>query len=79
MLSECICVTLPYALVGPFEIRTGVAMTLEDMATVVTGGAGGIGMAVGKHIVAEGGRVAVLDVDGEVIAEPRYGRMASPA
>ena len=42
---------------------------LDGTATVVTGGAGGIGIAVGEHIVAEGGRVAVLDVDGTAAAE----------
>ena len=38
---------------------------LDGTVTVVTGGAGGIGIAVGEYIVAEGGRVAVLDIDGE--------------
>ena len=37
--------------------------------TVVTGGAGGIGMAVGRRIVEEGGRVAVLDIDGDRAGE----------
>ena len=44
-------------------------MTLDGTVTVVTGGAGGIGMAVCERIVAEGGRVAVLDIDGPAAGE----------
>jgi NAD(P)-dependent dehydrogenase (short-subunit alcohol dehydrogenase family) len=36
---------------------------LEGRVTLVTGGAGGIGVAVASRLVAEGGRVALLDLD----------------
>ncbi len=40
-------------------------MNLGGAAVVVTGAAGGIGMAVCRRILAAGGRVAILDIDGE--------------
>lgn len=36
---------------------------LEGRVTLVTGGAGGIGLAVARRLVEEGGRVALLDLD----------------
>jgi NAD(P)-dependent dehydrogenase (short-subunit alcohol dehydrogenase family) len=38
---------------------------LEGRATIVTGGASGIGLATAERLVAEGGRVALLDINGE--------------
>jgi NAD(P)-dependent dehydrogenase (short-subunit alcohol dehydrogenase family) len=38
---------------------------LEGKATIVTGGASGIGLATAERLVAEGARVALLDIDGE--------------
>lgn len=35
----------------------------EDMGAIITGGASGIGLAVARRIVAEGGRVALWDVE----------------
>ncbi len=37
-------------------------MKLSDARAVVTGGASGLGLAVARHLVAGGGRVALLDV-----------------
>jgi NAD(P)-dependent dehydrogenase (short-subunit alcohol dehydrogenase family) len=37
-------------------------MKIKDARAVVTGGASGLGNAVARHIVAQGGRVAILDV-----------------
>ena len=37
-------------------------MKIKDARAVVTGGASGLGHAVAQHIVAQGGRVAILDV-----------------
>jgi len=37
-------------------------MKIKDARAVVTGGASGLGNAVARHIVAAGGRVAILDV-----------------
>jgi NAD(P)-dependent dehydrogenase (short-subunit alcohol dehydrogenase family) len=45
---------------------------LEGRAGVVTGGASGIGLATSKRLIAEGARVAIVDVNkdaGEVIAK----------
>jgi NAD(P)-dependent dehydrogenase (short-subunit alcohol dehydrogenase family) len=38
---------------------------LEGKATIVTGGASGIGLAAARRLVEEGARVALLDIDGE--------------
>jgi 3alpha(or 20beta)-hydroxysteroid dehydrogenase len=38
---------------------------LEGRVTLVTGGAGGIGLAVARRLVEEGGRVALLDLDAD--------------
>ena len=38
---------------------------LEGKATIVTGGASGIGLATAERLVAEGARVALVDIDGE--------------
>jgi len=38
-----------------------------DRVAVVTGGASGIGLAVAKKITAEGGRVALWDLDESII------------
>jgi NAD(P)-dependent dehydrogenase (short-subunit alcohol dehydrogenase family) len=44
-------------------------MKLADRICVVTGGARGIGEAIGTRFAAEGGTVAVLDLDGAAAAE----------
>ena len=41
---------------------------LKDRAVIVTGGASGIGRATAARLVAEGARVALVDVDGEAAA-----------
>jgi NAD(P)-dependent dehydrogenase (short-subunit alcohol dehydrogenase family) len=38
---------------------------LEEKATIVTGGASGIGLAAARRLTEEGARVALLDIDGE--------------
>jgi NAD(P)-dependent dehydrogenase (short-subunit alcohol dehydrogenase family) len=44
---------------------SGVAMHVQDKVVVITGGAGGIGTALGRRFVAEGARGVVLaDLDG---------------
>lgn len=40
-------------------------MTLHGRVALVTGGAGGIGHALGRALAAEGARVALADLDGE--------------
>jgi NAD(P)-dependent dehydrogenase (short-subunit alcohol dehydrogenase family) len=40
-------------------------MQLEQTLAVVTGGASGLGLAVARHLVAHGARVALLDVNDE--------------
>ncbi|HEX7768574.1 MAG TPA: SDR family oxidoreductase [Dokdonella sp.] len=40
-------------------------MQLDQVKAVVTGGASGLGFAVAKHLVANGARVALLDVNDE--------------
>ena len=40
-------------------------MQLDQVKAVVTGGASGLGFAVAKHLVAHGGKVALLDVNDE--------------
>ena len=40
-------------------------MQLDQVKAVVTGGVSGLGFAVAKHIVAHGGRVALLDINDE--------------
>ena len=37
-------------------------MKVNDALAVVTGGASGLGLAVARHLVAAGGKVALLDV-----------------
>jgi 3-oxoacyl-[acyl-carrier protein] reductase len=44
-------------------------MLLEDLVTIVTGGAQGIGLAIAEAVVAHGGRVLVADIDGDRAAE----------
>ena len=46
-------------------------MKISDVAAVVTGGASGLGEAVVRGIVAQGGRAAILDID-----EDRGARLA---
>ncbi|HET6545744.1 MAG TPA: SDR family NAD(P)-dependent oxidoreductase [Rhodanobacteraceae bacterium] len=40
-------------------------MQLDQVKAVVTGGASGLGFAVAKHLLAQGGKVVVLDVNDE--------------
>ena len=40
-------------------------MELDQVRAVVTGGASGLGLAVARHLVAQGGKVALLDVNDE--------------
>jgi NAD(P)-dependent dehydrogenase (short-subunit alcohol dehydrogenase family) len=47
----------------------GTAMQLSDTRAVVTGGVSGLGLAVARHLVAHGGRVALFDVDADKGAE----------
>src|SRR6202007_1880403 len=37
-------------------------MKIQDARAVVTGGASGLGHAVARHVVAQGGKVVILDV-----------------
>jgi NAD(P)-dependent dehydrogenase (short-subunit alcohol dehydrogenase family) len=53
-------------------------MKLADRVAVVTGGARGIGEAIGTRFAAEGATVAVLDLDGAAAAETA-GRLAQTA
>jgi len=48
-----------------FEQRSGLA----GAVAVVTGGAGGLGGAISRDLVANGVRVAVLDIDDDAVAE----------
>jgi 3-oxoacyl-[acyl-carrier protein] reductase len=48
---------------GWFEERGG----LEGTVAIVTGGAGGLGEAITNDLVANGVKVAVLDIDGEAV------------
>ena len=40
-------------------------MKLSDVRAVVTGGASGLGLAVARHLAAQGGRVALFDINDE--------------
>jgi NAD(P)-dependent dehydrogenase (short-subunit alcohol dehydrogenase family) len=42
---------------------------LQDRVVIVTGGAAGIGRATAERLVAEGSRVAVVDIDGDAAAQ----------
>ena len=44
-------------------------MRLENKVAVVTGAGGGIGAATARAVVAEGGRVALLDVNLPAVEE----------
>jgi NAD(P)-dependent dehydrogenase (short-subunit alcohol dehydrogenase family) len=53
-------------------------MRIEDTRAIITGGASGLGQAVAEDVVAAGGRVALLDVNGtagQALAE----RLGGPA
>jgi 3-oxoacyl-[acyl-carrier protein] reductase len=55
---------------------------LDDRVIAVTGGASGVGLATATRLVAEGARVAVLDIDGEAaerVAESLGSARAWPA
>jgi NAD(P)-dependent dehydrogenase (short-subunit alcohol dehydrogenase family) len=41
---------------------------LQDKVVLVTGGASGIGLATARRLVAEGSRVALIDIDGDAAA-----------
>jgi NAD(P)-dependent dehydrogenase (short-subunit alcohol dehydrogenase family) len=41
---------------------------LQDRVVIVTGGAAGIGLAAAERLIAEGSRVAIVDVDGDAAA-----------
>jgi NAD(P)-dependent dehydrogenase (short-subunit alcohol dehydrogenase family) len=48
-------------------------MRLKDKVAIVTGAAHGIGLAIARHYVAEGAKVAIADVDaaaGEAVSSP---------
>src|SRR5690606_5529277 len=53
-------------------------MNLSDVRAVVTGGASGLGLAVARHLVAQGGRVALFDINDErgAAAEAELGAAA---
>ncbi|WP_407351907.1 SDR family NAD(P)-dependent oxidoreductase [Luteimonas sp. R10] len=40
-------------------------MQLSDIRAIVTGGVSGLGLAVARHLVAQGGKVALFDVDDD--------------
>jgi NAD(P)-dependent dehydrogenase (short-subunit alcohol dehydrogenase family) len=40
-------------------------MNLSDVRAVITGGASGLGLAVAEYLIANGGRVTLLDVDAD--------------
>ena len=49
-------------------------MTFIDATSpvaVITGGARGIGLAVGQWFLAHGHRIALLDIDGDTLARDR--------
>lgn len=48
---------------------------LQDRVAVVTGAAGGIGLAIATRFAAEGMKVVLADIDGQVLAES-VGRLA---
>lgn len=56
----------PWA-VGWWKIA-GMSRSLQDSVTVITGAARGIGRALSQALVETGGRVAMLDSDGEALA-----------
>jgi NAD(P)-dependent dehydrogenase (short-subunit alcohol dehydrogenase family) len=51
---------------------------LEGKVAIVTGGASGIGLAVGRRLVEEGARVALVDIDGAA-AERAAGELGGEA
>ena len=42
---------------------------LVDKVAIITGGAGGIGMAAGKRFAAEGAQVLLVDLDEQALVE----------
>jgi NAD(P)-dependent dehydrogenase (short-subunit alcohol dehydrogenase family) len=50
---------------GPADTPSGRGDRFTGRTLLITGGASGIGAAVAEHYSAEGGRVAVVDLDGE--------------
>ena len=54
-------------------------MELDQVKAIVTGGASGLGLAVAKHLVEGGARVALLDLDGDRGAAAAAGLGANAA
>ncbi|GAA4877347.1 SDR family NAD(P)-dependent oxidoreductase [Ferrimonas pelagia] len=44
-------------------------MELEQKVVVITGGAGGLGMAMARQLGAQGARIALLDINAEALAQ----------
>ena len=44
-------------------------MRLKDRTAIITGGARGIGRAIGERFIAEGARVMLADIDAEGLAQ----------
>src|SRR5688500_9426378 len=47
----------------PAFLAMDVRMQLSDTRAVITGGVSGLGLAVARHLVAQGGKVALFDVN----------------
>jgi NAD(P)-dependent dehydrogenase (short-subunit alcohol dehydrogenase family) len=58
----------PYAKIAAFRTQAA-PMQLDTVRAVVTGGVSGLGLAVAQHLVAQGGKVALFDVNDAKGAE----------
>ncbi|CAB5715816.1 D-beta-hydroxybutyrate dehydrogenase [Delftia tsuruhatensis] len=56
----------------------GTAVDFEGRTALVTGGAGGIGLAIARQLAGQGARVALLDLDAEAVASA-VATLAGPA